>query len=204
MDIMNFLAYGLDELKWKATTARAYKSAILQLFTPAGRSTITEDDLFQSFMKQMGSNSFKQTRASEKIIKPVMIKSHPIEALCPVKAFVEYRRRTAAKDQSARMVHPKAESVFYTPLIRNVRSSDKGLGSERISKYIDMVMSCMPRAEGQPKLKARAVGATRALLKGIPMDDVTTQGNWSSPVIVEAFYRLSRAVSNDFTTSIFS
>lgn len=98
------------------------------------------------------------------IIKPVMIKSHPIEALCPVKAFVEYWQCTATKDPSACMVHPKLDSVFYTPLICNVHSSDKGIVSERISKYIDMVMSCILQAKGQPKLKARAVGATKALL----------------------------------------
>ncbi|KAF9311463.1 hypothetical protein BG006_004564, partial [Podila minutissima] len=51
----------------------------------------------------------------------------------------------------------------------------------------------MPCEISQPKFKARAVGASASLLKGIPVNDVTTQGNWSSPAIVEEFYRLSRA-----------
>lgn len=276
MDVMNFLAHGLDKLKWKPSTAKAYKSAILQLFPPAGRTTISDNDLFQLFLKQMNSDSFKrmhnanidltpimsylhglgdnfqlditdltaktcfllatcgflrpddlactdaaqcsikdntltlvvmfpkERRSQERIIKPVQIKSHPIEALCPVKAFVEYRRRTAMKDHSARAVHHKVDTVEYTPLIRDVRTGSRGLSNERISKYIDMVMTHMPREIGQPKFKARAVGASAALLKGIPVDDVTTQGNWSSPTIVEGFYRLSRAVHNDFTATILS
>ncbi|KAG0009947.1 hypothetical protein BGZ81_003071, partial [Podila clonocystis] len=97
------------------------------------------------------------------------------------------------KDHSACVVHHKVDTVEYTPLIRDVRTGNRGLGSERISKYIDMVMSHMPREIGQPKFKARAVGASASLLKGIPVDDVTTQGNWSLPAIVEGFYRLSRA-----------
>lgn len=108
------------------------------------------------------------------------------------------------KDHSARAVHHKVDTVEYTPLTRDVRTGSTGLSNERISKYIDMVMTHMPREIGQPKFKARAVGASAALLKGIPVDDVTTQGNWSSPTIVEGFYRLSRAVHNDFTATILS
>lgn len=67
-----------------------------------------------------------------------------------------------------------------------------------------MVMSNIPHAEGQPKLKAWAVGAMKALMTDITVEDITTQGNWPSPGIVEAFYRLSRAMHNNFTASIFS
>ncbi|KAG0283062.1 hypothetical protein BGZ98_006469, partial [Dissophora globulifera] len=49
----------------------------------------------------------KELRGGQRIIKPVIIKSHPIEALCPVKAYVEYRRRTSLTDQQARTAHPK-------------------------------------------------------------------------------------------------
>ncbi|KAF9906564.1 hypothetical protein EC991_000506 [Linnemannia zychae] len=120
------------------------------------------------------------------------------------KLFVEYRRRTMSQDRFARRSHPKMETEFYAPLIRDVRRGNLGLSGQRISKYIEMIMSHMPRDEGQPRYKARAVGATTALQKGIPMDDVTTHGNWSSPAIVEAFYRISRFLSNNFTTAIFS
>ncbi|OAQ22217.1 hypothetical protein K457DRAFT_85129 [Linnemannia elongata AG-77] len=49
-----------------------------------------------------------------------------------------------------------------------------------------------------------AVGTTAALKRGIPVDDVVTHGNWSSPAIFEAFYRISRALASNFTTAILS
>jgi len=138
------------------------------------------------------------------IIKPVVIKSHPVEALCPVKTFVEYRRRTSDQDRHAHRPHPKRATHSYTPLIRQVRKGNLALGKERISKYIQEIMSLAPRDEDQPKYKARAIGAALALQGGIPLDDVTTHGNWSSPAIVEEFYRISRSLATNFTTAIFS
>ncbi|KAG0271593.1 hypothetical protein BGZ97_011205, partial [Linnemannia gamsii] len=78
------------------------------------------------------------------------------------------------------------------------------LGHERITHYIQEIMQWIPRVEGQPKYKARAVGATAALKQGVPVDDVATHGNWSSPAIVEQFYRLSKTFKNDFTLAILS
>ena len=138
------------------------------------------------------------------IIKTVVIKSHPVESLCPVKAYVEYRRRTSDQDRFARTTHPKAETEPFTPLIRHVRRANLGLKTDRISNYIQEIMKLMPRDETQPPYKARAVGTTAALEKGIPLDDVVTHGNWSSPAIVEAFYRISRSLANNFTTAILS
>ncbi|KAF9080190.1 hypothetical protein BGX27_005672 [Mortierella sp. AM989] len=137
-------------------------------------------------------------------MKPVIIKSHPIEALCPVKAYVEYRRQTCAEDRYARTSHPKVGTISFTPLVRQLRLHNLRLGSERIQHYIQEIMKFAPREEGTPKYKARAVGATMALKKGVTVDDVTFQGNWSSPAIVNQFYRISRSVKNNFTTAIFS
>jgi hypothetical protein len=146
----------------------------------------------------------KEHRGGQLIIKTVVIKSHPVELFCPVKAFVEYRRRTSDQDRFARTTHPKVETEPFTPLIRHVKRANLGLGVERISKYIQEIMKLMPRDETQPPYKARAVGTTAALKKGIPVDDVVTHGNWSSPAIVEAFYRISRSLASNFTTAILS
>ncbi|KAF9117626.1 hypothetical protein BG015_006908, partial [Linnemannia schmuckeri] len=56
----------------------------------------------------------KETRQGQKIIKPVIIRPHPDEALYPVKVFTEYRSRTQAGDCT--VVHPKDPSKRYTPL----------------------------------------------------------------------------------------
>ncbi|KAG9071691.1 hypothetical protein KI688_005904 [Linnemannia hyalina] len=146
----------------------------------------------------------KEHRGGQMIIKPVIIKPHPVEFFCPVKAYVEYRRRTSNQDRFARTTHPKVETEPFTPLIRHVRRANLGLSSDRIRKYIQEIMQLMPRDETQPPYKARAVGTIAALEKGIPLDDVVTHGNWSSPAIVEAFHRISRSLANNFTTAILS
>jgi len=145
----------------------------------------------------------KERRGRQMIIKTIIIKSHPVEFFCPVKAYVEYRRRTSDQDRFARTTHPKSETEPFTPLIRHVNRLNLGLSSDRISKYIQEIMQPMPRDENQRPYKARAVGTTAALERGIPLDDVVTHGNWSSPAIVEAFYRISRSLATNFTTAIF-
>ncbi|KAF9079230.1 hypothetical protein BGX23_004633, partial [Mortierella sp. AD031] len=49
----------------------------------------------------------KEHRGGQMIIKTVVIKSHPVESLCPVKAYVEYRHRTSNQDRFAKTTHPK-------------------------------------------------------------------------------------------------
>ncbi|KAF9343377.1 hypothetical protein BGX26_005833, partial [Mortierella sp. AD094] len=68
----------------------------------------------------------KEHRGGQLIIKTVVIKSHPVEFFCPVKAFVEYRRRTLDQDRFARTTHPKVETEPFTPLIRHVKRANLG------------------------------------------------------------------------------
>ncbi|OAQ23023.1 hypothetical protein K457DRAFT_83937, partial [Linnemannia elongata AG-77] len=144
----------------------------------------------------------KETRQGQKIIKPVVIYPHPDEALCPVKAFIEYRNRTQAGDRV--IAHPKDPSRLYTPLIRYVRDKTAATGTDRISNHIKEIMQLVPRNQDEPPFKARAVGATQALLKGVPDDDVMVHGNWSSPMIVDSSYRLSRSLASNFTKVVLS
>ncbi|KAF9112695.1 hypothetical protein BGX30_007215, partial [Mortierella sp. GBA39] len=106
----------------------------------------------------------KEMRGGQTIIKPVVIRPHPDEALCPVKAFIEYRRRT--RDGDSAVAHPKNPARFYTPPIRHVQRKRVTIGTDRISNHIQEIMQLVPRNEDEPPLKARAVGATQALLKG--------------------------------------
>ncbi|KAG0043787.1 hypothetical protein BGZ89_006311 [Linnemannia elongata] len=137
----------------------------------------------------------KETRQGQKIIKPVVIYPHPDEALCPVKAFIEYRNRTQAGDRPFEALHP---------LIRYVRDKTAATGTDRISNHIKEIMQLVPRNQDETPFKARAVGATQALLKGVPVDDVMVYGNWSSPMIVDSFYRLSRSLASNFTKVVLS
>ncbi|OAQ22091.1 hypothetical protein K457DRAFT_57309, partial [Linnemannia elongata AG-77] len=142
----------------------------------------------------------KERRGGQRIIKTIIIKSHPVEFFCPVKAYVECRRCTSDQDRFARTKHPRSEMESFTPLIRHVNRPNLGLSSDRISKYIQEIMQLMPRDETQRPYKARAVGTTVALERGIPLDNVVTHGNWSSPAIVEVFYRITRSLATNFNT----
>ncbi|KAK3811272.1 MAG: hypothetical protein J3Q66DRAFT_259894, partial [Benniella sp.] len=45
--------------------------------------------------------------------------------------------------------------------------------------------------------KARAIGASVALKRGIPVEEIVVQGNWSSSSIVNDLYRLFRATAQN-------
>ncbi|KAF9931422.1 hypothetical protein FBU30_010259 [Linnemannia zychae] len=144
----------------------------------------------------------KEMRQGQKIIKPVVIQPHPDEALCPVRAFIEYRNRTQAGDQE--ILHPKDPKKLYIPLIRYVKDKSAATGTDRISNHIQDIMQLVPRIKEEPPFKARAIDATQALMKGVPVDDVAVHGNWSSPMIVDSFYRLSRSLASNFTQTVLS
>jgi hypothetical protein len=91
---------------------------------------------------------------------------------------------------------------MYIPLVRNCSNHSLPISSERISKHIDSINRLVPNSDSGHKLKARAIGATLALRKGVPVDDVAVQGNWSSSLIVNEFYRLSRVTAQNFTDTV--
>ncbi|KAI8594915.1 hypothetical protein EDD21DRAFT_392570 [Dissophora ornata] len=144
----------------------------------------------------------KETRGFQRIINIVVLAPHPDPLLCPVAAFTEYRARTSARD--TQHDHPKDPSVKYTPLVRYAlaRSLHQPVGAERISNHIKTIMRFLPIPADARPLKARAVGATLALMKGVGVEDIMIQGNWSTPAIVDAFYRLSRMTATNFTTTV--
>ncbi|KAF9970873.1 hypothetical protein BGZ73_006272 [Actinomortierella ambigua] len=89
----------------------------------------------------------KERRDHQMLIKPVIIKPHPVEAYCPVKAFVEYRRRTSDQDRYAEGKHHQLDTESFTPLIRHVRRANLGLSADRISKYIKEILGQLPQEE---------------------------------------------------------
>jgi hypothetical protein len=84
--------------------------------------------------------------------------------------------------------HPVLPHVDIHYLIRDVRDYHRPIHAQRISKYIKYIKSLMdllPQSTGLNRLKARAIGATRAVLAGASVDDVIAHGNWSSRAIFE-------------------
>ncbi|KAF9342082.1 hypothetical protein BGX26_008426, partial [Mortierella sp. AD094] len=72
MDIMNYLAHGLEVTKWRLETARVYKSSVLQLLSVERRQEITANNDFQEFLKVMGTDSFKRLRNYDIDLGPLM------------------------------------------------------------------------------------------------------------------------------------
>ncbi|KAI8603794.1 hypothetical protein EDD21DRAFT_280901, partial [Dissophora ornata] len=48
--------------------------------------------------------------------------------------------------------------------------------------------------------KVRATGSTAAIKKGTRVDVVVVDGNWSSSVLFDKFYRLNAAAATNFTS----
>ncbi|KAG0368387.1 hypothetical protein BGX24_002850, partial [Mortierella sp. AD032] len=50
MDALNFMEYGVIELKWKTATLKPYKSALVKMFDQDIVARITSDNRPQEFM----------------------------------------------------------------------------------------------------------------------------------------------------------
>ncbi|KAI1298312.1 hypothetical protein EDD11_006811, partial [Mortierella claussenii] len=141
----------------------------------------------------------KELRQQQRIRKTVVVLPHTDPRYCPVAAFQEYYRRIA--HVLVPVPHYKDPQQVFIPLVRNVRDLQQAVSVDRINNHLKHYLEMIPRPPGAPRLKARAIGATRALMKGVSVEDVMVQGNWSSPAIVDSFYRMSRQTANNFTTA---
>lgn len=73
--------------------------------------------------------------------------------------------------------------------------------NDSISNHMQQIMSMIQTPETGP-LKCQAISATMAINNKVPIDDVMIHGNWSSTVIMDKFYHLSRSTANNFSTTV--
>jgi hypothetical protein len=104
---------------------------------------------------------------------------------------------------------PIPSSTGRTTTLRPRSRPEPYVGSDRLEHRRntlvnagDSINRLVPNRDNGYKLKARAIGATLALRKGVPVDDVAVQGNWSSSLIVNEFYRLPRVTAQNFTDAV--
>jgi hypothetical protein len=142
----------------------------------------------------------KETRGGKRICKYIPIKSHNDPLLCPINALREYMNRI--KDHPLVLPHPKDESVTYGPLLRDVRNLTKPIGSERISKHMKEISSHLVLPKNTKIPKARAIGSTTAITNGASVDDVVTQGHWSSAGMLSRFYLLCSGTEKNLTAMV--
>jgi hypothetical protein len=140
----------------------------------------------------------KEKRLGQRIRRTVHIHAHPDNLLCPVAAFHAYHSRFAHRP--CVFPHPVLPHLSIAYLIRDVRDPFKPIKAERIGKHINSIMELLPMSPGMRKLKARALGSTRALRQGASVNDVVSHGGWSTKDIFNNFYRLSSETNTDFTS----
>ncbi|ORX47434.1 hypothetical protein DM01DRAFT_1292994 [Hesseltinella vesiculosa] len=75
---------------------------------------------------------------------------------------------------------------------------------DTVRRHLRHFLDLIPRPPHVKKPKARALGSTRAAQTGVPVDDILSQGNWSSRGVFNDFYRLSSSSQTDFTTATLS
>jgi hypothetical protein len=144
----------------------------------------------------------KEKRLGQRIKKTVVIHSHSQVHLCPVAAFRAYIKRHAHRP--CKFPHPVLPHVNIHYLIRSISDCHRPIHAERISNWANAITALLPQGPSRPRLRLRALGATRAVLAGAPVDAVVAHGHWSSEAIFNNFYRLSSKSHIDFTSLIMS
>ncbi|KAG2187196.1 hypothetical protein INT44_004868 [Umbelopsis vinacea] len=137
----------------------------------------------------------KEKRSGQRVRRTVYIDAHPETALCPVSAFRTYVARHASFP--CRKPHPWLEHVTINYLMRHVHDHSKPLFAQRINNHIKRIMALLPASDRH--IRARALGATRAVLAGASVDEIVAHGHWSSKTIFNEFYRLSTESRANFT-----
>ncbi|KAJ2336012.1 hypothetical protein GGI00_001064 [Coemansia sp. RSA 2681] len=134
----------------------------------------------------------KEKRQNMSIERPVYISEHRDSAICPVRALRYYIDNVVndGDEEPLWIDHPRLADVRYQPLMRYTRDSRRALSSDRISNYIQQLMSLAPRTDGKPA-SARSLGADNAIRADVPEEVVATQGNWSGTKTVHEHYRRS-------------
>ncbi|CAO3654400.1 unnamed protein product [Cunninghamella echinulata] len=103
------------------------------------------------------------------------------------------------KDIPCYTPHPSLRNIKIHSLFRHVNDLHKPLSTDRVSRYIQMVMKKVGKEEDASIPKARALAATLAALANISVDDIVSHGSWSSKDIFKHFYHISSGSSSNIT-----
>ncbi|KAI9466494.1 hypothetical protein BDB00DRAFT_751203, partial [Zychaea mexicana] len=140
----------------------------------------------------------KERRQGQRITKTISIDSHEEPLFCPVTAFAVYKTRFAS--QSCHAPHPvlsehNITSLFVICTILLNTSVHNELASTSISLWL---LSQSP--PGGRRIRARALGSTRAAWAGAVVDDIVAHGSWSSRQMFDLFYRISRETRSNLSS----
>ncbi|KAF7723587.1 hypothetical protein EC973_001828 [Apophysomyces ossiformis] len=127
-----------------------------------------------------------ERRGGRRIVKTILVRPHRSQpALCPVAAF------QALRD------HPAAQSRPQDNLLVNSRDPFTPLEATTISSWLRQIVSLSTNLKPLPT--GRSLASDLALVRGVPVDDVVTLGNWSSHTVFDKYYRRQRLQAHDIT-----
>ena len=110
----------------------------------------------------------KEKRLGQRIHKDVTIRQHSDPLLCPIAALQSYLDRYAHRP--CQFPHPGLPHVHINCLVRDIRDYHRPVYAQRISNHIKTIMSLLPNHPPRGRLRAPALGSTRALLAGASTD----------------------------------
>ncbi|KAI7880462.1 uncharacterized protein EV154DRAFT_401566, partial [Mucor mucedo] len=185
--------------KDRLTTKTAWLLAMVGFLRPSDleRVDLTQCSISQDMILKLVIVAPKEKRAGARITKAITIHPHDNPLLCPVLAYQTYCTKIAHLE--AMTPHPVFPDVTINALFRSQKDNTVAIGSERISKHVQSIMTYVTRPSDTPPPKARALASTLAAQSGISVDDIVVHGNWSSKELFEQFYRISVTTSTDFT-----
>ncbi|ORX65219.1 hypothetical protein DL89DRAFT_228123 [Linderina pennispora] len=139
----------------------------------------------------------KELRRGRRIERPVHIHRHPDPLICPVDCLTAYKANILDIYPAAPATHPTAPHLKFTPLIRDQRRPFHGIGTQRISKHIQAIMSLITSSR---RISGRSLGSDAASKHGASLDEVLTQGFWSAAGVFDTHYRINRRSQTNLTT----
>ncbi|PVU94519.1 hypothetical protein BB561_002501 [Smittium simulii] len=186
--------------KWKSTTIRSYKSALISLLV--NPTSITEDPLLKEFLRAVDETSIVSYTRTNIDISPIINqirswekkKGKPIERnctisarrdkiLCPVLTYNIYKLNIAR--DLCPTLHQNFDAISVNILLRYIKDYNKPLSVDSITRYIHKLSKLIDRPHNTPIPKTRAIGATLAAEAGIPSDQIISHAFWSSSVQLE-------------------
>ncbi|PWA00807.1 hypothetical protein BB558_003131 [Smittium angustum] len=175
--IINFLNEGKEKGKWTTGTVYGYRTAILDLLDNAEQLWGKNEDM--------------------KIINLT-------SKLCFLLGFCGFMRPSDIEriDESRTTIEEKFVRFIIIIYVRKIRNHSEHVGSEWISNSIKSVIKLLKIPKGQKTPKARALGSTKAIRAGANLNDILTQGFWSSQSIFDTFYNLEHRANENLTELI--
>jgi hypothetical protein len=134
----------------------------------------------------------KETRNKRRIIKPFTIYPHADDVeLCPVHCF------KALRDHPALQARPSQSKLF-------VKSNNihQPLSASTISTWLhrEFISLCT----NEPGVSIRSLASSRALDRGVSLDNIVALGNWASSDTFVRHYQRNQMAQVDFTTTVLS